>query len=311
MEEKTSNTLPHDTAGMQNKACCPGAGPSSIQERAAGSSTLAPETVRGIVRDGYAKVALTGAPCCGPAGCCTDTSRHMGYTDAEMNAVPEGANLGLGCGNPTAIAALKPGETVVDLGSGGGFDCFLAAAKVGETGRVIGVDMTAEMIDLARANAKKGRYANVEFRLGEIENLPVADCTADVVISNCVINLSPDKDRVFREAFRVLKPGGRVMVSDIVLLKDLPEEIRASVAAYVGCVAGAVSRDTYLNAIRDAGFSGIRVLSETPMPFELMAADPTVQSIAQDLALSREAGMQLAESILSITVHAEKGNPGR
>jgi len=235
----------------------------------------------------------------------------MGYTESEMNSVPEGANLGLGCGNPTAIAALRPGETVVDLGSGGGFDCFLAAAKVGNTGRVIGVDMTAEMIDLARANAKKGGFANVEFRLGEIENLPVGDCTADVVISNCVINLSPDKDRVFREAFRVLKPGGRIMVSDIVLLRELPGEVRNSVAAYVGCVAGAVSRDSYLNAVREAGFSNIRVLQETPMPFELMAADPTVQSIAQDLALSREAGMQLAESVLSITVHAERAHPER
>ena len=311
MKETSSTRLPSYATGMQNRSCRPGTDPSSTQEGAEDSSTLDPETVRGIVRSSYAKVALTGAPCCGPAQCCTDTSRHMGYTESEMNSVPEGANLGLGCGNPTAIAALRPGETVVDLGSGGGFDCFLAAAKVGNTGRVIGVDMTAEMIDLARANAKKGGFANVEFRLGEIENLPVGDCTADVVISNCVINLSPDKDRVFREAFRVLKPGGRIMVSDIVLLRELPGEVRNSVAAYVGCVAGAVSRDSYLNAVREAGFSNIRVLQETPMPFELMAADPTVQSIAQDLALSREAGMQLAESVLSITVHAERAHPER
>lgn len=307
MKKDTDHTATDMNARRRTPSCCSaGEAPSQIVETGSRPSSLKGDSVKGIVRENYAKVAVTGMSCCGSSSSSTDVSRHIGYTDDEMDAVPEGANLGLGCGNPTAITSLKQGETVVDLGSGGGFDCFLAARQVGDTGHVIGVDMTAEMIDLARANAIKGAYTNVEFRLGEIENLPVADNTADVVISNCVINLSPDKDRVFREAFRVLKPGGRVMVSDIVLRRDLPDDIRNSVAAYVGCVAGAVSKETYLNAISDAGFNSIRIMKETSMPFELLAADPTVQSIAQDLALTREQGVQLAESVLSIMVYAEK-----
>ena len=160
----------------------------------------------------------------------------IGYSEEEMTAVPEGANLGLGCGNPTAMASLKEGETVLDLGAGAGFDCFLAAGKVGPEGRVIGIDMTPEMLEKARENAQKGNFSNVEFRLGEIENLPVADGIIDIIISNCVINLVPDKDRVFSEAFRVLKPGGRIMVSDIVLTKELPDFIKNNMAAYVGCI---------------------------------------------------------------------------
>lgn len=265
-----------------------------------------PEAIKSSVREGYAKVATTGMPCCGSACCSHETGRHIGYSDEEMRVVPDGANLGLGCGNPTAIASLKEGETVIDLGSGGGFDCFLASAQVGETGRVIGVDMTAEMINLARENALKGGYGNVEFRLGEIEDLPVTDNTADVVFSNCVINLSPDKAQVFREAYRVLKPGGRLLVSDIVLLKDLPEEIRNSVEAYVGCVAGAVARDTYMQAIEDAGFRDVKILKEASFPFELLAADPVVQSVAQSTGMSMETGRQIADSILSISVHARK-----
>lgn len=265
-----------------------------------------PDTIRSAVRESYARVATTGAPCCGTSRCTGETGRHIGYTDEEMHAVPDGANLGLGCGKPTAIASLKEGETVIDLGSGGGFDCFLASSQVGPGGCVIGVDMTAEMLSLARENARKGEYGNVEFRLGEIENLPVADNTADVVISNCVINLSPDKNRVFREAFRTLKPGGRLMVSDIVLLRDLPVEIRNSVEAYVGCVAGAVSRDTYLAGIRDAGFRDVNILKETGFPFELLAADPLVQSVAQATAMTREDGQRIADSILGISVYAKK-----
>ncbi len=184
--------------------------------------------------------------------------------------MPEGANLGFGCGNPVAIASLKEGEIVLDLGSGAGFDAFLAAQRVGKTGRVIGVDMTPEMIEKARANAAKGSYSNVEFRLGEIEKLPVEDNCVDAIISNCVINLSPDKQRVFAEAFRVLKPGGRLMVSDLVLVKELPAALKGSVEAYVGCLAGAIRKDDYLNFISLAGFRDVKVVSETSYPVDAM-----------------------------------------
>lgn len=181
-------------------------------------------------------------------------------------AIPAEANLGLGCGNPTALAGLKPGETVLDLGSGAGIDCFLAARRVGPTGRVIGVDMTPEMIDRARANARRGGFSNVEFRLGEIENLPLADSSVDVIISNCVINLSTDKPRVFREAFRVLRPGGRLLVSDLVLTSPLPAAVSQSLDAYVACVAGALTREDYLSAITAAGFKNIEVVTEKNFP---------------------------------------------
>jgi arsenite methyltransferase len=305
MKKKEEAPIKERTHPLNPVSCC-GSAPFSLEKADRLDADKPPEAIRSAVREGYAKVATTGIPCCGPACSSQATGRHVGYTDEEMNAVPDGANLGLGCGNPTAIASLQEGETVIDLGSGGGFDCFLAAAQVGTSGRVIGVDMTPEMLDLARENARKGGYGNVEFRLGEIENLPAADNAADVVVSNCVINLSPDKGRVFREAYRVLKPGGRLMVSDIVLLRDLPREIRASVEAYVGCVAGAVAKDAYMEAIRDAGFQDVKILKETGFPFELMAADPVVQSIAQGTAMTREMGQRIADSILSISVYAKK-----
>jgi len=271
------------------------------------------EEIRKVVREGYGKIAKQGSPCCGPAkSCCgstnsaQDISIKIGYGEEELRAVPEGANLGLGCGNPIALASLKEGDVVLDLGSGGGFDCFLAANQVGKTGKVIGVDMTAEMLDRARENARKGNYDNVEFRLGEIENLPVGDRQVDVIISNCVINLSPNKKRVFQEALRVLRPGGKLMVSDIVLLKELPAEIRNSVAAYIGCVGGAVTKKEYLEAIQAAGFKEIEVLGEAAFSTDLLANDPTAREIAKNLKLSHGKAQDLASSVVSMKVSAIK-----
>ncbi len=200
------------------------------------------QDIRKTVRERYGEAARRGACCCGggtETPSASSVSSSLGYSEKELSSIPEGANLGLGCGNPTALASLQPGEAVLDLGSGAGIDCFLAAEAVGDAGHVIGVDMTADMVDRARENALANGIENVEFRLGEIEHLPVRDSEVDVVISNCVINLSPDKEQVFREAYRALKPGGRMMVSDIVQLKPLPEAVSQSLDAYVGCVAGA------------------------------------------------------------------------
>ncbi len=225
-------------------------------------------TIKKKVREAYARAARKDLSCCEPksqSACCGDTSTYsavsktMGYSDSELKSVPQGSNLGLGCGNPVAIATLKEGETVLDLGSGAGFDCFLAANKVGPQGKVIGVDMTPEMIDKARSNAEKGKYQNVEFRLGEIEHLPVVDNSVDVIISNCVVNLAPDKEKVMQEAYRVLKTGGRISVSDLALTKELPEKIRKSIKAYVGCIGGAILLEDYKKAIAKAGFKDIKV----------------------------------------------------
>jgi SAM-dependent methyltransferase len=223
-----------------------------------------------------------------------------------MASVPEGANLGLGCGNPIAIASLREGETVLDLGAGAGFDCFLAAKAVGETGRVIGVDMTPEMVSKARESARKGGYRNVEFRLGEIEHLPVADGSVDIIISNCVINLSPDKPQVFADAFRVLRPGGRLTVSDIVLLKPLPPVLAQSVAAYVGCLAGASLKEDYLGMLRQAGFTQVEVVGESPFNIGDMANDPMVKAIIDDAKLSLEEAREAGQSVVSLKVVARK-----
>jgi arsenite methyltransferase len=269
--------------------------------------------IKKAVRARYGGIAANSGSCCGAAasscGCGSTAeavSRGIGYSEEEINAAPEGANLGLGCGNPTALASLKEGETVLDLGSGAGFDCFLAAGKVGKTGRVIGVDMTPEMLDTARRNADKSGYRNVEFRLGEIENLPVADGTADVVISNCVINLAPDKPRVFSEAFRALKPGGRLMVSDIVLLRELPYSVKDSIEAYVGCIAGAETKEKYLGAVKTAGFTGVKVVSETVFPIEFLNSDPSVREAVRSLKLTPAQAQELASSIVSIKVSGKK-----
>ena len=226
---------------------------------------LRPEEIRAQVRARYGGIAVAGGSCCAAPGCCSQplgnpaTSASVGYAAEEMAAVPDGANMRLGCGNPQAIAELKPGETVLDLGSGGGFDCFLAARQVGAAGRVIGVDMTPEMISKARANARQGGFANVEFRLGEIEHLPVADSSADVIMSNCVINLSPDKAQVFAEIFRALRPGGRLAVSDVVAIAPLPPELRASTEAYTCCAAGAAPVAEIKAMLKQAGFSAVTV----------------------------------------------------
>ncbi|MBU1672267.1 MAG: arsenite methyltransferase [Actinobacteria bacterium] len=270
------------------------------------------EEIKKAVREGYAKVAETGctcyttesSSCCGGPAVAEDIGKKIGYSAEEMGEVPEGANLGLGCGNPVALATLAEGETVVDLGSGAGFDSFLAAARVGEAGRVIGVDMTPEMIERARLNAGKGGYSNVEFRLGEIEHLPVADGTVDAIISNCVINLVPDKAAVFADALRILKPGGRLMVSDIVLERDLPDAVRDSVAALVGCVAGAVLRDEYLGAMEGAGFERIEVLEDKGFPIGFAPGDATGEAFAREMGLSTEGLQEVADSIKSISVRA-------
>jgi len=265
------------------------------------------------VKRAYAEIALKGTSCCALSSCCgaQDTaesvSRMVGYSRKDMAEVPEGANLGLGCGNPIALASIKEGDVVLDLGSGAGFDAFLAAKKVGGKGLVIGIDMTPEMINKARANAKKGKYANVEFRLGEIEKLPVKDVSVDIIISNCVINLSPDKKKVFKEAFRVLKPGGRLMISDLVLLKELPETIKESVAAYTGCIAGAINKKEYLECVKDAGFKDIKVVGETYYPVEAMANDATAQVVKSSSLISRKDLKALEHSVASIKLSAIKG----
>jgi SAM-dependent methyltransferase len=228
-------------------------------------STLDGETLKAVVRETYGQIASAArsSGCCGNDGCCGAsagaTSDAIGYSDEERQSVPEGADLGLGCGNPQTIASLMEGERVLDLGSGAGFDAFLAARQVGPGGFVIGVDMTAEMVTRARANTRKTDLGNVEFRLGEIEHLPVADASVDVIMSNCVINLSTDKPAVFREAFRVLVPGGRLALADIVALKDIHEATRDSLHAYTGCVSGAALVSVVDEMIRGAGFSDVVV----------------------------------------------------
>jgi ubiquinone/menaquinone biosynthesis C-methylase UbiE len=284
------------------------------------------EEMRKDVRKGYARIAKEGLGC----GCASpnsenfsahdEISKRIGYTEDELKSIPQGSDMGLGCGNPVALASLREGETVVDLGSGGGIDCFLAAKKVGARGKVIGVDMTPEMIDKARENARKTKHSNVEFRLGEIENLPVADNTADAIISNCVINLTPNKKKVFEEAFRVLKPGGRIMVSDIVLTTELPEAVKKG-AHPASCVQGAIMKDKYVETIRNAGFQNVEITEEKQdASFEEIANDPNskvmihnkktntdeLRSISELDDEKKEMVKQILTSTASISVSAMK-----
>ena len=250
----------------------------------------------------------SASSCCGTSSGATvqQVSGSLGYSATEMDAVPEGANLGLGCGNPTALASIELGESVLDLGSGGGFDCFLASKRVGADGSVIGVDMTPDMIEAARQNAAKGASDNVEFRLGEIENLPVADGTIDLVISNCVINLSVDKRRVFKEACRVLKPGGRLMVSDIILNHPLPEKIHDSSQAYCQCISGAALREEYLRMIGEAGFAEVEILTETPYSASFIVQSPEYETADGKVSLTDDEVRSAAEALVSAGVYAKK-----
>jgi arsenite methyltransferase len=280
------------------------------------STTDRQEIIRIAVREGYGKIAEgTSQGCCGPSSCCgSDTvesaeilAQAIGYDQDDLTTLPQGANMGLSCGNPVALASLRPGEVVVDLGSGGGFDAFIAARRIGPTGRVIGVDMTPEMLSKARRNASdfSGRTGlhNIEFRLGEIEHLPLADNSVDVIISNCVINLSPDKPQVWREISRVLRPGGRVAVSDLALLRPLPDSIRVMVEALVGCIAGAVLVEETDRMVRGAGLVDVSLESKSDY-IDAMTGweDPLYQKILATLPT----GSRVADYVTSLAVNARK-----
>lgn len=274
------------------------------------------EQIREAVREGYGKIAKTGGSCCSSSCCGSgavgEVAKSVGYSEAELATLPEGANMGLSCGNPTAIASLKPGEVVLDLGSGGGFDAFIAGPKVGPTGRVIGVDMTPDMLGKARQGIatyrKRTGLDNVEFRLGEIEHLPLADASVDVAISNCVLNLSPDKPQVWREIARALKPGGRVAISDLALLKPLPEDIRQMIEALVGCIAGAVLVNQTKAMAEAAGLVDI-VLTPKPGYIDAMVDwnDPLYRKIIERLPR----GAKASDYVVSLEVTAKKAYPVR
>jgi arsenite methyltransferase len=270
------------------------------------------KSIRDAVKKRYASTVKGGS-----CGCSQKTSvlepefinsasKVAGYSDEELKSIPDGANLGLGCGNPLAFAVIKNGDVVLDLGSGAGVDAFLASSIVGEKGQVIGVDMTPEMVEWARMNAESNDYRNVEFRLGEIENLPVESSSVDVVISNCVINLSTDKQKVFREAYRVLKQGGTMVVSDMALLADLPDYLSDSVEAYVRCIAGAIRKDEYLDAVKRAGFEEVSVVGESHFPSELIAAQPLLKDVVAKMNIPMSELQRIGSSVVSLKVSAKK-----
>ena len=296
---------PIKVSQMSKKVKLKGQGKDRSEAATGGKSTsVAEEDVREAVRTRYSRLATTsGTSCCGPS---TQTMCSCGslYPQAEIVNLPEDAvAVSAGCGNPTAIASLKPGMTVVDLGSGGGIDAFLSAKKIGPSGKVYGIDATPEMIYRARKTAKENGYGNVEFRLGEIEHIPLDAGTADVVISNCVINLSPDKEQVFREAFRILKPGGRLAVSDIVLLKELPDAIRKDMKAWSECVSGAISEEKYIGALRTAGFDNIKVEDRV-----IYTHDQLVSYLqdAPSASATKAANVDLAQLVASYKITAVK-----
>ena len=266
--------------------------------------------VKKAVRDRYARAATSDAGCCEPSSCgdavasAGEISESIGYSARQLTQVPEAANLGLGCGNPTAIASLSEGEVVLDLGSGAGLDCFLASAQVGSSGRVIGVDMTPEMLERARSNAETGGYANVEFRLGEIEALPVADGSVDVIISNCVLNLSADKPKVLSEAFRVLKSGGRIVVSDMVSDVEVPDVMEKRLDSVAACLP--TFRDVYIQQFRDAGFEEVRISDERPYPAAFILEDPGVRAYVTRHPEQQAEMARFADSIYGAHFEASK-----
>lgn len=271
---------------------------------------MKPDEIKKAVRKAYARAAKRGSSCCDQtrSSCCTPdnaTTRScgVGYSQDELRSIPEGADLGLGCGNPVAIASLQEGQTVLDLGAGGGVDCFLAANKVGRKGKVIGVDMTPEMIDRARANAEKNDYHNVEFRLGEIEHLPVADNSVDVVISNCVINLAADKKQVLKEAYRVLKSGGRIAISDLALLKELLPEIRNSIQAYTDCIGGAILLEEYKNILEKVGFKEIKLTTNKAVNISEEGVEEIARQVDQRLP---EDFKKLGDYVVSVYIEGYK-----
>jgi arsenite methyltransferase len=273
------------------------------------------EQLQQNVKSGYANIVKRNTKksflpkifqCCDPKEIAADIGKKIGYSEEELQKVPEDANLGIGCGNPTALASIQKGESILDLGSGAGFDCFLAAQATGESGKVIGVDITPEMVQQAQKNAKRSGYKNVEFKIGEIENLPVETNSIDLIISNCVINLSNQKKRVFAEAFRVAKPGGRIMISDIILLKDLPDYVLNSVEGHIACLAGAVRKEHYVNGLQAAGFEDVQIEKQTRFPIELMLNDPIAQKIVRDNQLTDQEIAEIANSIASISIRAQK-----
>jgi len=276
---------------------------------------MANNQIQDNVKSGYASILKrnTKKPllvsifqCCDPQEIASDIGKKIGYSDEELAAVPEDANLGIGCGNPTALASIQKGETILDLGSGAGFDCFLAAKETGETGKVRGIDITPEMVAQAKKNALNGNYSNVEFKVGEIENLPLADNMVDLIISNCVINLTDQKERVFEEAYRVAKPGGRIMISDIILLHDLPDYVMQSVEGHIACLSGAIRKEDYVAAIAKAGFTDITIDKEAAFPIELMLNDPIAKKVVSENNLSAKDIQDIANSIASISISAKK-----
>lgn len=273
-------------------------------------------SVKESVVEGYGKLAKSTRSglfsklfaCCDATDNANKVGEAIGYSKEELESVPENSNLGVGCGNPSALAGIQKGETVVDLGSGAGFDAFLVSPLVGESGNVIGVDLSDEMLELARENATKGNYKNVEFVKGDIERLPLNDQVADQIISNCVINLSLNKGEVYKEAYRVLKEGGKISISDIVLEKELPEFIQNSLAAHIACLSGAEKLDDYIGYVEEAGFKDITIESKTEFPLELMLADPQVQKLAREMKFNLDSmeAQDIASRVMSISLSARK-----